>query len=157
MTQAAISSVIDRWDAAIIRIMSTDARIANNALATRVGLASSTTLARVKSLIERGVIRGFTVELDYSKLGRGVQAMVALQLRSHHEKEVRALSARVRELPDVIQTFHVAGNDDFIVHVAVSTPEKLRDFILQFLTSDPIVRSAQTHLVFEHQRGTQIL
>lgn len=156
MTKTTNNLTLDKLDITILQSLIKDSRIANNTLATRLGLAQSTTLARVKSLVERGIIRGFTVELNFSKLGRGVQAMIALQLRTHHEKEVRALSNRVRALPEVIQTFHVAGNTDFIIHVAVSTPEQLRDFILQSLTSDPIVRSAQTSLVYEHQLSKQV-
>jgi DNA-binding Lrp family transcriptional regulator len=53
----------------------------------------------------------------------------------------------------VIQVFHVSGTEDFLVHVAVETTEALRDFALGSLTSDPAVAGAQTHLVFEHQRG----
>ena len=156
MVKTVNNLALDRLDFAILAALVQDSKIANNTLAARLGLAQSTTLVRVKSLIERGIIRGFTVELDYSKLGRGVQAMIALQLRTHHEKEVRALSLRVRALPEVIQTFHVAGNTDFIIHVAVSTPEQLRDFILQSLTSDTIVRGAQTSLVYEHQLSKEL-
>jgi DNA-binding Lrp family transcriptional regulator len=157
MVEIAGNSEVDKWDRAILKALADNSRIANNALAERVGLAASTVLTRVNSMKDRGIIQRFTTELDYGKLGRGVQAMIALQLRSHQEQEVRSLSARVRNLPEVIQTFHVAGNNDFIVHVAVSTPEKLRDFVLHSLTSDPIVRSVHTNLVFEHQRGTQTL
>ena len=151
------NAVLDKWDIAILRELAGNSRVANNALAEIVGLAPSTVLTRVKALTDKGIIESFRTEVDFRKIGRGVQAMIALQLRSHQEKEVRALSHRVRNLPEVIQTFHVAGNNDFIVHVAVSTPEKLRDFVLQSLTSDPIVRSVQTNLVFEHQRGAQII
>jgi DNA-binding Lrp family transcriptional regulator len=60
---------------------------------------------------------------------------------------------RVAQLPEVIQSFHVSGTDDFLVHVAVEDPERLRSFVLTSLTSDATVAGAQTHLVFEHQRG----
>jgi DNA-binding Lrp family transcriptional regulator len=66
---------------------------------------------------------------------------------------VLGLAQRVSRLPEVIQVFHVSGAEDFLVHVAVETTEALRDFALDSLTSDPAVAHAQTHLVFEHQRG----
>ena len=46
-----------------------DARITNQRLADRVGVAPSTALARLRSLRDRGVIRGFHAEVDLAALG----------------------------------------------------------------------------------------
>lgn len=144
---------LDGVDRRILGQLIGDGRVPNNALAARVGIAASTALARVRSLVERGVIRGFTAEVDPAAVGRPVQAIVALRLRTHDAKHVMGFAARVAQLPEVIQTFHVSGTEDFLVHVAVPDPEQLRAFVLTSLTSDPAVGQAQTHLVFEHQRG----
>lgn len=144
---------LDGVDRRILAQLIGDGRVPNNALAVRVGIAASTALARVRSLVERGVIRGFTAEVDPAAVGRPVQAIVALRLRTHDAKHVMGFAARVAQLPEVIQTFHVSGTEDFLVHVAVPDPEQLRAFVLTSLTSDPAVGQAQTHLVFEHQRG----
>jgi len=144
---------LDDIDRAIVSQLVGDGRLPNNALAARVGIAASTALGRVLGLLERGVIRGFAADVDPRRVGRPVQAIVALRLRSHDRKHVMGFAARVAELPEVIQTFHVSGTEDFLVHVAVEDPERLRSFILAALTSDPSVAVAQTHLVFEHQRG----
>lgn len=85
------------------------------------------------------------------------ESTVAQHLPATHEppkalERVRfALNATVP--PEVIQTFHVSSTGDFLVHVAVEDPERLRSLVLTFLTSDSSVAQAQTHLVFEHQRG----
>ena len=144
---------LDGVDASILAQLVRDGRIPNNALAARVGVAASTALARVRSLVDRGVIRGFTADVDPAAVGRPVQAIVALRLRTHDARHVMGFAARVAQLPEVIQTFHVSGTEDFLVHVAVEDPERLRSFVLTSLTSDASVGQAQTHLVFEHQRG----
>ncbi len=145
---------LDSVDVSILNQLRRDARIPNNALAARVGIAASTALTRVRSLVDRGVIRGFTADVDPAAVGRPVQALVALRLRTHDAKHVLGFAARVAQLPEVIQTFHVSGTEDFLVHVAVQDPERLRSFVLNSLTADPTVGQAQTHLVFEHQRGS---
>ena len=144
---------LDTVDVKIVTQLVRDGRIPNNALAARVGIAASTALARVRSLVDRGVIRGFTADVDPVAVGRPVQAIVALRLRTHDSKHVMGFAARVALLPEVVQTFHVSGTEDFLIHVAVVDPEQLRAFVLTSLTSDPAVGQAQTHLVFEHQRG----
>ena len=141
---------LDAVDLALVSALVTDGRIANNTLAARVGVAASTALGRVRALVERGVIRGFTADVDPVRVGRPVQAIVALRLRGHDPQHVMGFARRV---PAVIQSFHVSGTEGFLVHVAVQDPERLRSFVLSSLTSDAAVAAAQTHLVFEHQRG----
>lgn len=144
---------LDAVDRAIVSALVSDGRIPNSTLADRVGVAASTALMRVRHLVQRGVIRGFTADVDPVRVGRPVQAIVALRLRTHDAKHVMGFARRVAQLPEVIQSFHVSGTDDFLVHVAVEDPERLRSFVLTSLTSDASVAGAQTHLVFEHQRG----
>ena len=144
---------LDPIDEALVRELVRDGRRPNNALAERVGIAASTALARVRLLLGRGVIRGIHADVDPARVGCPVQAVIALRLRTHDAQHVRGFARRVSQLPEVIQVFHVSGTEDFLVHVAVETTEALRDFALGSLTSDPAVAGAQTHLVFEHQRG----
>ena len=67
----------------MLRVLAADARIPNNALAERVGIAPSTCLGRVRALRERGVIRGYHADIDPAALGRPIQAMIAVRLQSH--------------------------------------------------------------------------
>ena len=59
--------------------MERDDRMPNNALAEAAGIAPSTCLGRVRSLVERGVIRGFHAEIDPAAIGRGLQAMISVR------------------------------------------------------------------------------
>jgi DNA-binding Lrp family transcriptional regulator len=146
---------MDDIDKAILRELASDGRLPNNALAARVGVAPSTALARVKSLVDQKVITNFTIDVDPGATGFPVQAIIALQLRTHHKSMVLGFAERIAQLPEVIQTFHLSGGEDFLVHVAVTDAASLRSFILDSLTSDPSVSHARTHLVFEHQRNRQ--
>jgi DNA-binding Lrp family transcriptional regulator len=144
---------LDAVDDALVRELVHDGRSANNALAQLVGIAASTALARVRLLMQRGVIRGVHADVNPAMVGCPVQAIIALRLRTHDAAHVLGFARRVSTLPEVIQVFHVSGTDDFFVHVAVGTTEELRDFALESLTSDRAVAAAETHLVFEHLRG----
>jgi len=68
--RAAGAGELDDIDRHIVRELARDARVANNALAERVGIAPSTCLGRVRSLRERGVIRGYHADVDPAALGR---------------------------------------------------------------------------------------
>ena len=52
--RTSIRPTLDEVDRAIVEELTTDARVPNNALAERVGIAASTCLGRVRALREPG-------------------------------------------------------------------------------------------------------
>jgi DNA-binding Lrp family transcriptional regulator len=146
-------SPLDDVDRVLVETLAADARLANNRLADRAGVAPSTALARIRALLARGVLRGFHADIDPAAVGRSVQALIAVRLRSHDRRQIEAFATTVPRLPEVLQSFHVAGADDYLLHVAVPSAECLRDWILDHLTTHPAVAHSQTSLVFAHVRG----
>lgn len=144
---------LDDVDRVLLQALTADARLANNRLAARAGVAPSTALARVKSLVDRRVIRRFTVEVEPSAVGRPVQAIVAVRLRSHDRAQIDRVMRLLPSLPEVVQSFHVAGDDDWLLHVAVASAEALRDFVLDHLTVYEAIIHTRTTLVFSHDHG----
>jgi DNA-binding Lrp family transcriptional regulator len=146
---------LDDLDRHIVRELARDARIANNALADRVGIAPSTCLGRVRSLRERGVIRGYHADVDPAALGRPLQAMIAVRLQSHARSRIRVFVAGVAGLPEVLNVFFLAGKDDFLLHVAAASTSALRDFV-ETLSSNEDVSYTETSLIFEHIRADAV-
>jgi DNA-binding Lrp family transcriptional regulator len=144
---------IDATDRRILTELAADGRLPNNALAARVGVAPSTCLARVRALQQSGVIRGFHADVDLSALGLPLQAVIKVRLGSHNRDHVKTFQAALPAIPGVLQVFHVAGEDDYLIHVAADSPEGLRDLVLEHLNVHPVVRHTETHLVFERFLG----
>src|ERR1700760_3514642 len=139
---------LDDIDRHIVRELARDARIANNALAERVGIAPSTCLGRVRSLRERGVIRGYHADVDPAALGRPLQAMIAVRLQAHARGRIRGFVAEVARLPEVLNVFFLAGKDDFLLHVAAASTQALRDLV-EGLSANGDVAYTETSLIFE--------
>lgn len=144
---------LDDIDERIVTALRREGRLPNNALADRVGIAASTCLTRVRSLVDRGVISGFHAEVDPAWFGRPIQAMIAVRLRSDARDTINAFSDRLAAMPEVLNVYFLAGADDFHVHVAARHPEDLRAFVVDHLSSAPQVALTETNLIFEHKRG----
>jgi DNA-binding Lrp family transcriptional regulator len=140
----------------MLELLAADARITNQRLAERVGVAPSTALARLRSLRDRGVIRGFHAELDLAALGRPLQALIAVQLRVHTREQIDAFTTAVRELPGVLMVFHLTGVTDYLIWVAAADAQDLREFVVDHLATHPAVAHAETSLIYEHRRGPGI-
>lgn len=151
------ASALDGTDLAILAELAADGRITNTALAARVGIAESTCINRVRALREAGVISGFHAQINWAALGRPIQALIHVRLGSHHSDQVHSFRAVLTGIPGVLTAFHVAGEDDYLLHVAVESPEALRDLVLEHINIHPIVRHTATHLVFEAFPGPGVL
>ncbi len=144
-----MKNALDRIDRQILALLQKDARLSNKELAARVDLAPSSCLARRQRLKESGVLRGFHAFVDPQALGVGVQALIAVRLKQHSREKVRAFSRHILGLKEVVALYHVTGDMDFQVHVAVKNPDHLRDLALDAFTTRPEVESIHTALLFD--------
>ena len=143
---------LDRTDRAIIGLLQKNARLTNKELAARVGIAQSTCSERVRRLERTGVLQGFHADVDLAVLGVGLQAMIAVQLQRHERTQVDRIRAYAESLPEVVAFYHMAGSDDFLVHVVVRDSDHLRDIAMGAFTAQPEVTHIETSIIFEHTR-----
>jgi DNA-binding Lrp family transcriptional regulator len=148
-----VRPVPDEVDRRLLRELAADARIPNNALAQRAGIAPSTCLGRVRALRDSGVIRGYHADIDPAALGRPIQAMIAVRLQSHARGHIPDFMAKIATLPEVLNVFFLGGADDFHVHIAAASTDNLRDFVVVNLSGDPDVALTETNLIFDHIRA----
>jgi DNA-binding Lrp family transcriptional regulator len=59
-------------------------------------------------------------------------------------------------LPDCIGLHLVTGDDDAVLHLAVSDAERLRQVVIRQISSFPEVFDERTSLLFEHRRKVMI-
>jgi DNA-binding Lrp family transcriptional regulator len=147
------TAALDATDRRIVRELVGHARMSNRKLAERIGIAPSTALVRTQALLERGVIMGFSADIDLPAVGRSVQALIAVRLRTPDRAAIAEFAARTSRLPEVVATFHTAGAADYLFHLAVSNTVALRTWVFDNVTVDPAVEHVETTLVFTHLPG----
>jgi Lrp/AsnC family transcriptional regulator, leucine-responsive regulatory protein len=136
-------SPLDRIDAAILRELSSDARIPRAELARRVGLSAPSVSDRIRRLEDTGVIAGYSVQIDASKLGYGLTVVIrARPLPGEMQNMIEA----IKDTPQIVSCERISGDDCFIAraHVRdVFEMEAVIDRIVPFgATNSSIVQSA---------------
>jgi DNA-binding Lrp family transcriptional regulator len=144
---------LDRIDRSIVALLAKNARLSNKELAARVGLAPSSCLERVRRLIAGGVLRAFHAEFDPAALGYSLEAMVAVRLHQHTRENYTRFRAYLLDLEEVVAVYHMAGENDFLVHVMARDAHHLRDMAIDRFISRAEVGHIETWLMFEHVRG----
>jgi len=144
-----MNSSLDRIDFAILEALQNNGRLSNKELAVLVHLSPSSCWERVRQLREEGVLVGFHAELDPKAVGIGLQAMIGVRLKRHTREAVESFRAHALGIEEVIAVYHVTGDKDFLVQVAVRDAEHLRDLALEAFTTRREVANLETSLIFE--------
>lgn len=147
---------LDSKDARIVQLLRKNARMSNKELAAKTGLAQSSCLERVRRLRMARVLTGYHAEVNPDALGIGLQAMVAVRLSRHARSDVEAFERHLDSVTEVITIFHVAGANDYLVHVAVRDSAHLRELALSAFTERPEVDHIETQLIFAHRRNHEL-
>ncbi|MEM9305194.1 MAG: Lrp/AsnC ligand binding domain-containing protein, partial [Pseudomonadota bacterium] len=94
--------------------------------------------------------------LSREATGVGLEAMIFVRLVRHARDRVEAFHRHAESLPEVVSVFHVSGEHDFIVQVAVRDSQHLRDLAMDAFTTRGEVAQIETHLIFERSEWPRV-
>ncbi|EXG82805.1 Lrp/AsnC family transcriptional regulator [Cryptosporangium arvum] len=128
---------VDDIDQELLRLLSADGRRTFSEMAGEVGLSVAAVKRRVDRLREIGVITGFTVKVDHTKLGWGIEAFT--ELRYAGATPVSAIITSAFAVPEVQAVYAIAGDPDALVHLRVRDIRHLQQAIDRMRRTGPVV------------------
>ncbi|MBW9061932.1 Lrp/AsnC family transcriptional regulator [Rhizobium herbae] len=130
---------IDAIDAAILRILQQNGRIANAELAEKVGLSASACSRRVDILEKTGVISGYHARLSHKALDYRIMVIVHISLSGQFAKTLAEFEAAVKLCPNVLVCYLMSGEYDYILRVAAKDLEDYERIHRDWLSALPHV------------------
>ena len=138
---SAVISEFDHFDSSILALLQQDARISMAELGRSVHLSQPAVTERVRKLEISGVIKGYRAEVDLSRLGYGIRAIIRVA-RADFARVVKL----IEQTPEVIKALNVTGEDSWVLEIAVIDVAHLDVVITRFCnltqTSTSIVLNA---------------
>lgn len=138
---------LDTLDRRILEMIQSDGRISNADLAEKVGLSPSACHRRLRRLEEEGVVEGYAALLNPGAVGRGSSVFVSITLDRQQEQDLARFEAQVRQCPEVMECYLMAGDADYLLRVVVADGadyERLHTQVLTRLPGVARVRSSFT-------------
>ena len=120
---------MDHKDRQIVHTLQRNGRATNLELAEQVNLSPSPCLRRLRRLEERGVIRGYTAEVDAKAYGLPVTVLIRIRLERHTGDLVEHFETRIKALDEVLECHLLTGPADYFLKVMVADLEAYEDFI----------------------------
>jgi Lrp/AsnC family leucine-responsive transcriptional regulator len=148
---------LDEIDRKVLHELQEDGRLSNAELAKRIGLSRAATHARVRKLERLGVIARYTAIVDPEAVGYELLCLIGVAMALHSQENIARARKAIAEMPEVLECWHVTGDFDYILKVAVRSRADLQRFILERLTPVPGIARVNTSLVLGVEKSTTAL
>lgn len=139
MTHNLCVSTLDSIDRLILGALQSNGRQPTSDIAERVGLSPSACHRRVKALENAGVIQGYVAVLNPDLINRSLDVFVEISLSSQSMENITTFERAVMTCPEVMSCHLMAGDADYLVHLAVADPKDFERIHTQHLSRLPHV------------------
>jgi Lrp/AsnC family transcriptional regulator for asnA, asnC and gidA len=138
-------SYIDDIDNKIIKILINNSRISNTKIAKLLNISEASVRKRIKKIMKHGIIKKFTVELNYNLLG---YKRVFIGLNIDKDKIFNILE-KISKNKNIINIYLAGGDHDILVDFLYSKPEELDEYI-KYLQSIEGIKSIWPTIVIDY-------
>ena len=154
MRKISAEAKLDAIDRAILNQLQTDAHLSNQELAQRIHLSPSACLRRVKALEDGGVIEHYVALVNPTAVGKHGTSFTIVNLEGTNNVLLAAFEGAVREVPEVLDCFYVAGSNDYLIRFAYRDAHDLERFHSEVLARLPGVARSNSMLVLRTVKKT---
>jgi Lrp/AsnC family transcriptional regulator len=148
---------IDAVDRRIITIIQADATLSHAHLAERVGASSASCWRRIKALEAAGILTKTVRLVDPEKIGRGVNVLCNVRMRSHALEARRDFEEFVQTRREIVESFSMSGEWDYLLRIVVTDVADYNFFLMQTLLCHPSVAGAASHFALSMTKYTTAL
>jgi len=122
---------LDEKDKLILRELWIDSSQSVREIAEKLGMPRTTVQERINKLKREGIIKRFTIEIDYSKLRKSTTAFILVSFMPGPQVSQKELAKRISDLPDVEEVHLITGEWDIIVKVRGSSIKDIGELVVE--------------------------
>ncbi|MBT1450366.1 Lrp/AsnC family transcriptional regulator [Glaciecola sp. XM2] len=148
---------MDKIDRKILRELQINGRITNQELADKINLSPSPCLRRVKQLETKGIIKGYTLDVDYEAYGLPITVFVSIQLERHSAQVVTEFENAIKLAEQVLECFVMTGRSDYLLKVVVKDLHDYEHFVRKHLHAMGNIASIDTSFAYGTVKRSHVL
>lgn len=117
---------VDEVDKSILKLLLSNGRAPYRKIAEELNLSESTIYLRIKKLSKLGILKGFTVNVDLSKLGFILVAYILLKVSpKNYEESLKHIASH----PGVVEAYEVSGEHQVLIKVVAADNKELAKIV----------------------------
>jgi len=134
---------IDKTDIDILKILSVDGRKSLRNIGEMLKKSPITIKKHIDELEKKGIIRDYSAQINYEKLGYEIIALIELTISKGKMLEVEK---EIAQNPNVFGVYDVTGEYDAILLARFKKREALSELVKVINSNEYVVRT-NTHLI----------
>jgi Lrp/AsnC family leucine-responsive transcriptional regulator len=136
----------DETDKRILKLLQADGRLSAKEIADKIGLTVTPTYERIRKIEKSGILKSVVALLDREQLGLKSIVYCNVSLQVHALRVLQQFERAVKKMPEVMECYHITGNFDYLLKVAVKDMNAYQQFLTQKLAA--LDNIAQVHSNF---------
>ena len=141
--------MLSKKDWLILEKLSEDSRKSIKDLARATRLPRTTVFDRIKKMKAKGVIKAFTLQPNFDKVGLETTAFLLVKFTPVKKVEQRAVAKQIAKLKGVYEVHLVTGEWDMIVKARAKGLKELGELVLDKIRQIEGVSQTVTSAVFQ--------
>ncbi len=117
---------VDGNDITIINMLTNNARSSLRDIAPFANMSPSSVRNRIEKLVENGIIKRFTIDVDYRKMGYEIQVIVLITSRPGLSE---SLFRELNSFTQISKVYWTSGPSNFVCIVRVHDMNELSSFL----------------------------
>lgn len=130
-------------------LLQQNAKLNTKEIAEKVGLSVSPTFERIKKLEQKHYIKKYIALIDGTKIGKTINVYCQVTLATHSRELIDEFKKHINEFSEIMGCYHVSGNYDFLLKIAVADMNEYHRFIIEKLSVIKGISNLQSSFVME--------
>jgi len=127
----------DELDKQIMNLLLENSRLSYRQIAKKLKVSAATIMNRTKLLEKGGIIKNYTISIDYEKVGFDIEAIIEMRISKGKLIEVEK---KIATNPNVFAVYDITGDFDAIILARFENRRKLDTFLKKIQTYDFVER-----------------
>ncbi|MFQ6128922.1 MAG: Lrp/AsnC family transcriptional regulator [Thermoplasmata archaeon] len=140
---------LDEVDVRILEKLRDNARASNIKIARALSISEATVRRRIMNMEKKGIIKGYSVYIDYQLIENPVKAYVHISVSGTHREEI---VKRICEHNRAIAVYRVTGEHEVLCVMLFVDMSELQEFLDSYLGMDGI-RDVKAQIVMSPYKG----
>lgn len=148
------STELEPLERRIVTLLQKDASLSHAELAEQVGSSPASCWRRIRALEVAGVLSSTVRLVNPERVGRGVNVICNIRVRSH-SREVRGpFEEFIRARPEVMECYSMSGEWDYLLRIVAADVADYENFLMRTLLDHPSVGGASSHFALSTTKYT---
>lgn len=146
--------ILDSTDEAILEILRMDGRASYSKIAEEVHMSRVAVRDRINTMIENGIIQGFTVIIDAKAMQKNAGVFMDIEVEP---KKVHSVAHALTALPEIAVVSQHTGTTGLHVHAYIDDTNKVSKYLEDNIYTIDGVKSVTVQLLIHQYKTTAYL